>query len=152
MCTYWAFLLSYINAEYVCYDNTWHLRRYANNPARSGLTPCTRRLSSKIELVEKMHMVGHTDLWCRKYCDPILFKELEKVRKQYHLYISMTIMHVCTVLLGGHRSVWTAFCMAVKVRKDDEDESQLVRLLYICEVHNTRKELKLHRGGYMWFV
>ena len=131
MCTYWAFLLLYINAEYVCYDDACHLRRYANNPARSGLTPYTRMLSSKIELVvDKMHMVGHTDLWCRKYCDPKLFKELENVRKQYHLYVLMTIMHVCTVHLGGHRSVRTAFCMAVKVRKDDEkDESQLVCLL-----------------------
>ena len=87
-------------------------------------------LSSKVELVDKMHMAGHTDLWCRKYCDPKLFKELENVRKQYHLYILMTIIHVCTVHLGGYRSVRTAFSMAVKVRKNDKkDESQLVCLL-----------------------
>ena len=59
-----------------------------NNPARSDLTPCTRTLSSKVEIVvDKMHMAGHTDHGCHKYCDPKSFKELENVRNKVLTYL-----------------------------------------------------------------
>lgn len=69
-----------LDTEYVCYDDACHLRRYANNPARSDLTFCTRLLSKEIEIVvDKMHMAGHTDDWCHKHCNPRSFKDLENV-------------------------------------------------------------------------
>ena len=66
-------------AEYICYDDGCHLRKYAENPCRSELTTTTKILSHLSIVVDKMHMAGHVDAWCRKTCDPHLHPELHKV-------------------------------------------------------------------------
>ena len=65
--------------EYICYDDGCHLRKYAQNPSRSHLTPTTRFLSEVAIVIDKMHMAGHVDTWCKKTCDPHLFSDLDKV-------------------------------------------------------------------------
>ena len=30
-------------------------------------------------VVDKMHMAGHVDPWCKQHCDPRKFKELDNV-------------------------------------------------------------------------
>ena len=33
----------------------------------------------QMKVVDKLHMAGHTDTWCRQHCDPKSFKELDDV-------------------------------------------------------------------------
>ena len=41
----------------------------------------TAKLLSNINIViDKMHMVGHTDKWCKKVCNPNNFPDLNDVR------------------------------------------------------------------------
>ena len=73
-----SFYISYISIiEFICDDGS-HLRRYARNPSRQGLTP-TATLSSLEIVVDKMHIKGHVDPWCLKTCDARKFKALEQV-------------------------------------------------------------------------
>ena len=67
---------SNIGIGYICYDDGCHLKKYAMNPCRKELTSTTKIL--KIA-VDKMHMAGHVDVWCKRNCDPALYPELEKV-------------------------------------------------------------------------
>ena len=65
--------------DIICYDDACHLKRFAANPKRSELTKQTKQLSSMKMAVDKMHMKGHTDKWCKENCDPKKFPILEKV-------------------------------------------------------------------------
>ena len=67
--------------EYICYDDGCHLKKYSKHPSRCDLTPTTRYLSQTNIVIDKMHMVGHVDSWCKKECDPHLFPDLNKVSK-----------------------------------------------------------------------
>jgi len=49
-------------------------------PSRSSATETMKLLASLNIVVDKMHMKGHTDSWCKKHCDPQLFSELDKAR------------------------------------------------------------------------
>ena len=69
-----------MHAEFVCYDDGCHLRKYANNKCRATLTDTTRKLAQMKIVIDKMHMAGHIDSWCKEHCDPHKFKELENVR------------------------------------------------------------------------
>lgn len=40
-------------------------------------------------VVDKMHMAGHVDAWCKENCDPKLFSELNKVGPMYKIVCSM---------------------------------------------------------------
>ena len=46
---------------------------------RCDLTPTTKILSSVPIVVDKMHMAGHVDPWCKKTCDSHLYTDLNKV-------------------------------------------------------------------------
>ena len=70
----------------MCYDDACHLRRYACNTARSGLTDTTKFMSLLPMVVDKMHMQGHTDSWCQAHCDPKNFRDLDTVRFLVHNY------------------------------------------------------------------
>ena len=69
----------YCPLEYICYDDGCHLRKYAVNPCRCDITPTTRILSEVAIVVDKIHIAGHVDMWCKKTCDPRLFPNLIKV-------------------------------------------------------------------------
>lgn len=75
----WLLLFLLNNAEYICYDDGCHLRKYAANPCRRDLTLTTKALTEIAITVDKMHMAGHVDPWCRKTCDPKLFPDLNSV-------------------------------------------------------------------------
>ena len=64
-------------AEYICYDDGCHLRKYARNTFRREQieTPTAKKLASVEIVIDKMHMSGHVDQWCRKNCDPRLFQD-----------------------------------------------------------------------------
>ena len=72
--------MSFIHTEFICYDDGCHLRKYAHNSRRKDLTETTKRLAEIEIVVDKMHMSGHTDKWCKTYCDPNKFAKLEDVR------------------------------------------------------------------------
>ena len=65
--------------EFICYDDACHLKRFARNPVRKDLTIQTKQLASVEMSVDKMHMKGHTDPWCKANCDPANFTKLNKV-------------------------------------------------------------------------
>ena len=65
--------------EFICYDDACHPKRFARNPVRKDLTIQTKQLASVEMSVDKMHMKGHTDPWCKANCDPMNFTKLNKV-------------------------------------------------------------------------
>ncbi|CAH1255647.1 Hypp1583 [Branchiostoma lanceolatum] len=66
--------------EYIIYDDACHLRKFARNPARSDATETTRRLANMEMLVDRMHMRGHVDPWCKKHCGTWRFEDLDLVK------------------------------------------------------------------------
>ena len=70
---------NFILLGYICYDDGCHLKKYAMNPNRRDLTSTTKILSEMKITVDKMHMAGHVDAWCKQTCDPALYPELQKV-------------------------------------------------------------------------
>ena len=74
-------------AEFICYDDGCHLRKYATNPKRINQTSTATRMASIEIVVDKLHFKGHVDAWCHQHCDPYKFPELEKVWKGMKLYI-----------------------------------------------------------------
>ena len=70
----------FIHTEFICYDDGCHLRKYAHNSTRKVLTETTKCLAEIEIVVDKMHVSGHTDKWCKTYCDPNKFTKLENVR------------------------------------------------------------------------
>ena len=69
----------YILTEYVCYDDGSHLKKYATNPCHRDLTSTTKQLAQLTIVVDKMHMAGHVDSWCKNNCNPRKFKDLDEV-------------------------------------------------------------------------
>ena len=55
----------YCPLEYVCYDDGCHLRKYAMNPCQCDVTQTTHILSEVAIAIDKMHMAGHIDMWCK---------------------------------------------------------------------------------------
>lgn len=64
---------------YICYDDGCHLSKYATNPCRRDLTPITQAISQMSIVIDKMHMAGHVDAWCKENCDPRKFRDLDEV-------------------------------------------------------------------------
>ena len=80
-----------MNAEYVCYDDGCHLRKFCQNPVRRELTETTKILAATKIVVDKMHILGHVDAWCLENCDSRKIKDLDKVTINYfwkYLYIT----------------------------------------------------------------
>lgn len=65
-----------IYPEFICYDDGCHLRKYAMNKCRCDLTQTTKILSKLDIVIDKMHMAGHVDSWCKEVCDPSLYPDL----------------------------------------------------------------------------
>ena len=47
------------DAEFLCYDDGCHLRKYAYNECRRGLTTTTKKLASTEIVIDRMHFRGH---------------------------------------------------------------------------------------------
>ena len=86
-------------AEYICYDDGYHLRKYARNKLRSEQTPTAVKLASLEIVVDKMHMSGHVDQWCKSNCDPKLFDDLHNVSSGLAHNILVSLMHYVVVKL-----------------------------------------------------
>ena len=71
--------MTVITLDCICYDDACHLARFARNPCRAELTPQTRQLASVKMSVDRMHMRGHIDKWCKQNCDPATTPELNNV-------------------------------------------------------------------------
>jgi len=86
--------------EYICYNDACHLWRYARNPVWRDLTECTKMISQLEIVIDKLHMVGHTDKWCKEVCDPHKFRDLDMVPTYVVLvhYWSVRVC-VCTIEL-----------------------------------------------------
>lgn len=71
---------------------------------RADLTPQTQQLSSMNIVVDKMHMRGHTDAWCKDNCDPHKFPQLEKVcnvYSQFEVLLTYKFQWGCVIYLAG---------------------------------------------------
>ena len=82
----------FIFIEFICYDDGCHLKKYACNPTRRDQTGTAKKLAEMSIVIDKMHMAGHVDDWCKKNCDPKNFKELNDV-------IILTISIICVILI-----------------------------------------------------
>lgn len=67
------------NLEFVCYNDGCYLRKYATNPCRKFLTQSSQKPSEIEIVVDKMHMAGHVDEWCKHNWDPTKFPYLKNV-------------------------------------------------------------------------
>ena len=56
-----------------------HLKKFAPNPARRDVTRTAKRLSELSILVDKMHMKGQVDQWCKENYDANNVDELKGV-------------------------------------------------------------------------
>ena len=75
-----SLILSFDNSiGYICYNDACHLQKYAQNPCRSHLTKTADAISNLKFVIDRMHMKGHTDTWCKRSCDPKLFPQLNNV-------------------------------------------------------------------------
>ena len=64
---------------FICYDDACHLKRFARDPMWAGITDQGKQPASVEMVVDKMHMKGHVDPWCKMNCDAEIFSELDKV-------------------------------------------------------------------------
>ena len=53
--------------------------KFAQQSITKNVTPTAQKLSEVEIVIDKLHMEGHTDEWCKANCDPHLFKALDKV-------------------------------------------------------------------------
>ena len=134
--------------EFICYDDACHLKKFATNAVRSSLTKQTKQLASVQMVVDKMHMKGHTDPWCKEHCDPSKFQALNKVYQ-----IQSTNLAIYTL----NPQVDTEVCEQVfswlsRYSKMTHKMSQhifIFFLLYVCNLHNIWELEKIQRAGFM---
>lgn len=67
--------------EFMCYDDGCHLRKFAQNPARSTLSDTTKKISEIEIVLDRFHYPNHTDEWCKRNCNPNSFVELAEVNE-----------------------------------------------------------------------
>lgn len=89
--------LPFLSTEYVCYDDGCHLRKYAQHSTRRNVTPTAQRLSNIEIVIDKLHMEGHTDKWCKDNCDPHLFRALDNVSTWMYFWTA-TMLCIDTVV------------------------------------------------------
>ncbi len=54
----------------MCYDDGCHLAKFSKNSARCNISYECSLLAEKDFVIDKMHMRGHIDSWCKEHCDP----------------------------------------------------------------------------------
>ena len=142
-------MLSFI--DFICYDDACHLRKFSSNPAHADLTPQLKTLAKIKMVVDRMHMKGHIDQWCKQNSDAKNLEALKKVRKcvvrdvvsnnTVYLYIQIDT-EVCEQVFS-----WLSRCSKMTKRMDQH--TVLSFILYLCELHNRFEEEKLKRSGFL---
>lgn len=89
--------LPFLSTEYVCYDDGCHLRKYGQHSTRRNVTPTAQRLSNIEIVIDKLHMEGHTDKWCKDNCDPHFFRALDNVSTWMYFWTA-TMLCIDTVV------------------------------------------------------
>ena len=79
---------------FICYDDACHLKKFARDPARASLTDQSKQLASVEMVVDRMHMIGHVDPWCKEHCDADKIPELAKVRCKYSSFYVLVHRYV----------------------------------------------------------
>ena len=149
----WWTQMSCFCAEFICYDDACHLRRFSRNSIQVDLTEHTKQLASVEMVVDKMHMKGHTDKWCKEHCDPAEFSALSKVTcfNYFCILVQFTVDYCC-VTVCRYRSVRTSILVAIQIYTHYTENGSThfhVFLLYIIDLHNIREEKKLLRAGFI---
>lgn len=49
------------------------------NPSRVSQIATAARINSIRIVIDKMHFRGHVDAWCREYCNPNKYTDLDEV-------------------------------------------------------------------------
>ena len=135
--------------EFICYDDGCHLRRYARLTSRKDLTATTKHLAQVEILVDKLHMRGHTDPWCKANCDASAFPELDKVRTMNNIsaiYVHLILTQVDTEICEQCFSWLSKYAHITRRMKQS---TFLFFLLYLCILHNEREIKKLKNSGYL---
>lgn len=142
----------YCFQEFICYDDGCHLCKFAQHARRKNVTTTAQKLSETKIVIDKMHMVGHTDKWCKENCDPNDFRALDKVcvciyrlAKCVH-YGYLCILQVDTEACEQCFS-WLS-CYA-KMTRRMQRPTFLFFILYMCDLHNIREESKIKRSYFM---
>ena len=97
--------------EFIVYDDGCHLRRFAQHSSRSNVTPTAQKLSQIEVVVDKLHMEGHVDKWCKDNCDPRHFEALKNVSNLQTIHempVKLTYIHIgldCRLILKYVSSV-----------------------------------------------
>jgi len=66
--------------DYIIYDDACHLRRFIQNDKNyNKTTPRLENFRKKHFVVDKLHIQGHTEVWCHKNCAPHLFPDLDDI-------------------------------------------------------------------------
>ena len=69
----------FIYPKYINYDDGSHLRQFAQNSNRRQQRITTQLLADLEIVVDKIHIKGHTDAWCKQLCDQKKHEHLDKV-------------------------------------------------------------------------
>ena len=92
-------LYTYLNVpfhtEYVCYDDGCHLRKFARNCSRCDVSAESKILAKQHIVVDKMHMRGHIDQWCKLNCDPANYPFLDDVSTSFYAYLVKYCICIC---------------------------------------------------------
>ena len=70
---------------FLVFDDGCHLKKFATNSVRSASTTTASKIAGMHIVIDKMHFRGHADQWCKRYCNPHDYEELEKVYLHLHV-------------------------------------------------------------------
>ncbi len=96
-------------------------------------------------VVDKMHFRGHTDQWCKRYCNPNDFDELQKVTCCRSVMIMYIYTYAAlTYLLSHCLQVDTEICEQTfswlsrytRITKHMNKPHFKFYVLYLCDLHN----------------
>ena len=69
--------------DFICYDDACHHMKFSKNSIHANLTSQSEMLAGTHMVVDKMHMKGHIDAWCKENCNADKFEALKKVTKSW---------------------------------------------------------------------
>lgn len=138
---YFLIIMICLHAEYICYDDGCHLRKFCQNPVRKDITSITKRLASLLIMVDKIHIAGHVDAWCLENCDSWKIKALQEVC--LWLWINFIMLCLLKVLIF---QVDTQICEQTfawlsrytKMTQRMKQEHFLFFIVYLYDLHNRR--------------
>jgi len=60
-----------------------HLRKYSRQVKRVNMSDTAKCIADINVVVDKLHMRGHTDPWCKENCDPHSHGDFDEVSFTY---------------------------------------------------------------------